>query len=364
MLSREEKKRILKDISFERCSIDDVAGVSDLVKSMHPEPPDWMNFRARSPEYYKWVYFENPNGNAIVFCAKHKGRVVSNFAVAPKLLSVLGNEIVIGKTMDMFTYDDYQGLGLMSKLSKLVFDETVNSGITSWYVTPSVNSYPIFKNKWKYRETAQVFYHLCVLDPVSLFRTYSDNSIAGKLLWLPSALLKAFSSHFYTKEYNDVLWLNEIDKSIDSLWDDMKNSPKISIVRDYKYLKWRYITNPDNYKFMFIGRPNNLQGMIVLKETVRRGIKFGEVVDLLYINNDLSLVRRLLKSSLSYFKKSGCSAVQTWAIRGSDLEKAYRSCGFLVRRKEIKVLLSPDSPHSHFYSLKDWHFTQGDGNDI
>jgi len=364
MISIEQKTKILSEIEFKRCEVEDVKGISDLITQMHPESPKWMNLRSRSPEYYNWIYFKNPVGNAIVFCAKHNGKIISTFAMAPKSFYFFGKEIVIAKTMDMFTHDDYQGLGLMSKLSKLVFDKSKEQMTQMWYVTPSVNSYPIFKNKWKYKETVKLYYCLNLLDPIPLLRAHLNKAIIKKLLWLPSVCFKNINNIINIKNPKNLIYLDSFGDDVDALWSNMKDHLKISIIRDSKYLKWRYIDNPDSYKIIGIDSSDGLLGIIVLKETIRKGLKIGEIMDLLYVKCDRSIARTLLKASLFYFKHSGCAAAQTWTIKDSGLEKDYKACGFIFPRKEVKFLFSPETAYPEFYSPHSWYLTQGDGNDI
>ncbi len=120
--------------------------------------------RDKSAAYYRWMYYDNPAGPAFGFLARHGDRIVSSFAVAPKVMQVGGRRVRVGKTMDMFTDPDYQGMGLIKRCAERVFAAAREAGIDGWYVTPSVNSYPIFTGKWGYREDFDVIYRARIID--------------------------------------------------------------------------------------------------------------------------------------------------------------------------------------------------------
>lgn len=363
MLSIEEKKKLLSEIEIKKCEIEDLEGISQLIKEMHPVSTDWENLRSHSPDYYNWIYFNNPVGNAIVYLAKHKNKVISTFAMAQKKFLIFGNEVIIGKTMDMFTHDDYQGLGLMSKLAQLVFSNSKKIDINTWYVTPSVNSYPIFKNKWEYVETIESYYCLKILDYISLLQGYINKPIVQRILWLPYLFSKKLKKYKKIKIPENIIDLNSFGDDVNNLWSKLRKNLKISIIRNQSYLKWRYIDNPDKYKIFGIKKSDRLVGLIILKKTKRRGLKFGEIMDLLYEESDLKTFKMLLSVSFDYFRKSGCVAVQTLIVKGSKIEKDLKSNGFNLRRKRFRFLLSPESPILEFYSPNNWYLTQGDCND-
>src|SRR5699024_2370451 len=113
---------------------------------------------------YRWMYLANPAGPAVVHSAHLGDRIVASFALAPKVFQVGGRRVVLGKTMDMFTDPDFQGRGLIKRCTSAVFDDARARGIAGWYVTPTVNSYPIFTGRWGYREDLRVVYRARVLQ--------------------------------------------------------------------------------------------------------------------------------------------------------------------------------------------------------
>jgi len=193
-----KKKKILEEIEYGPIQENELVLLSDLISGMRSYDSDSIEIRSTSREYYHWMYYRNPAGRAIVYRAKHGDNIASSFAMAPKKFQVGSKIITCGKTMDMFTHPDYQGLGLIKKVTELVFNTARDAGINMWYVTPSVIAYPIFLNKWDYKECFQLIYRANVLRISSILEKKIKPVFFGKIVgWIGDFILsinRGFSS--------------------------------------------------------------------------------------------------------------------------------------------------------------------------
>lgn len=327
------------ELEFGRLRPGDEHRVSDLIRRMSGEG-ERLRLRDKSPAYYRWMYEENPSGRAIVHSARLGDEIVASFALAPKRFVVDGARIVVGKTMDMFTDPAWQGHGLMGRCTSAVFREAAEAGIPGWYVTPSVNSYPIFAGRWGYQEPFSLIYRLRPVIP----RLLHDR------LRAPAG---------YVVEDVDAF-----DGSVDALWERVSPGYRVAQVRDAAYLNWRYVANPDRYDIQLLHREGELAGVVVLGWTVRRGIRVGELMELIHVPEDEEALRALVRAAAVRAGARGCRLLQAWSLPGTRLDDRLRRSGLRWRRGEVKLLLSPDFPGATSSDADTWLLSQGDGNDV
>ena len=360
-----DKNKIKEEISYKYLEESELPGISRLIKNMKEESDEVLKIRDNSINYYDWMYFKNPAGNAIIASAWHKDILVSTFAMAPKKMRINGKEYLIGKTMDMFTDPKYQGLGIISKLTKMVFEESLRRGLEAWYVTPSTNSYPIFKNKWNYIEPFEIEYKYNIINIRELAKTIVIRKPIKYLLYVISFALSPFitNRHKFNPEYQ-MSSVSEFNDEFNDLWTEVSSDYENIIVRNYDYLNWRYIKNPDEYLINTCKINNILKGYIVSKVTVRKGVKTGEIVDLLYKKDNPDIGVELIKYATQELYQHKCALVEAWDHKGSTLNDIFINSNLSRSRTTVKFLLSPECTIKEFYNKKNWYLTQSDGNDI
>lgn len=363
-MPEDAKERIRSEITYDVLTREDLPLLARLIDGMRRERDDTLQLRAFSPEYYDWIYFRNPAGAAVVFAGKHHGEVVTSFAITPKRIQ-FGDEVVLcGKTMDMFTHPDYQGMGLIGQVTSRVFQEARARGIQMWYVTPSSNSYPIFRGKWGYVESVPVNYVVRVLDHTSTFgavvRPNALGRVAGAVVDASRRLGSRDVQPASTFEVREERYFGS---ETDALWARC-HGYGVALVRNAPYLTWRYLENPDHYDVHKFYLGTALRGILVTKFTRRRGLKVGELVDLVSVPWDREVRSAMLKFAVRKFSDSRCAFAQGWAIEDSTWEAELRAQGLGRRRRKMAILFSPEASRLEFYDPQAWLLTQGDGNDL
>ena len=353
------------DITFGPLSPAEVEGIAQLITAMNPQEHNRNWLRARTAQYYRWIYHDNPAGPAIVFCARHEGRIVSTFAMAPKRMQIDGRELICGKTMDMFTDPGYQGLGLMSSLARMVFDASRAAGVHQWYVTPSPNSYPIFTRKWGYQEPFEVSFCMMPLRVSAVLAALSPVSVLGRIAGLPGDLCMRWLTARPAASALTVSPLDVFDDTADQLWQEVAAGYRVALVRDARYLNWRYVHNPDPYHCFGFARKGRLCAVVVLKYTLRRGIRIGEIVDVIADLADTALLDTLFGFVFGECFRAGCGVVESWGVAAARWGALLRRHGLkMTKKKRVKFLLSPDAAYPGWSDPDAWVLTQGDGNDI
>lgn len=344
-------------------SEEDPEDLAQLIQRMSSQGED-LRLRDKSASYYRWMYFNNPAGQAVVRSVRHQGQIVASFAIAPKLFQVDGERVIIGKTMDMFTDPAYQGQGLMTRCTSAVFEAAEAAGMDAWYVTPSKNSYPIFK-RWGYSEDLSVIYraHVIRWAPVlaAALKPTAAAGTAGRILDRLGRPLRRRARSL--RPGWTVETIERFGPESDDLWLRVGSGYRVAIVRDARYLNWRYIDNPDQYTVLGLRLHGELQGLIVLGETVRRNVPVLEIMDIICEAGDNETFNSLIATAFRHGWENGHALVQAWSISGTSLDARIRRAGLGIRRTEVKVLTSPYPHHSGFRNAHAWLLTQGDGND-
>jgi len=366
-MDRVDRVKVRGEIELSELGEDDYAAISALIRGMDNTGSTQLNIRDKSPDYYRWMYQDNPAGRAVVYGARHGGQLVASFAIAPKLMQVGGEVMLVGKTMDMFTSPDYQGLGLMSLCAQAAFDHAADRGIGLYYVTPSPNSYPIFLSKFHCREEFKVQYRARMLDlgqlmrqlirPVALGTTFAV--LADRARQLAGGLKHRALPDGYSVE--ESLAFGEAEET---LWNQVSSSYSVATVRNASYLNWRYRDNPDTYRVFKLSSNRVLVGLVVVKRTVRRGLPVGEIVDYVCGRNDDRTFGLLVQCAVQGLRDEGVAIAEAWTIPGTRQQKRFRAAGLWFPRAVNKFLLSPSALPPQFYVKHAWLLTLGDGNDV
>lgn len=362
--TNQTKAEILSQIEFGRMTRDELDALTDLITGMRSYNSAQLDIRSTSKEYFDWMYFRNPAGPAIVFRARHGDRIVSSFAMAPKRMQVGSRIVTCGKTMDMFTHPEYQGFGLVKRLTELVFEDALASGIAMWYVTPSVQSYPIFMNKWGYQEPFRVVYRTAILRPSEIMKVKIRPALLGKIAGIPldAAAICLQRLKGSARSAYDIRPDTGFGPETDNLWQRAQR-PTVALVRDAAYMNWRYRDNPDKYAILKFYSDRTLHGLLVLKVTLRQGLKTGEIVDAVWDATDPLIFNCIIRTAIEKAAKNGCAFVQAWSIEGTRQDASLHAAGLNLKRKKVNFVLSPGAP-GEFYDKDLWTLAQGDGNDV
>lgn len=360
-----KREDILAEIEFGSLSVEDLEGISDLITGMSYSASD-QRLRDKTAAYYHWMYLGNPAGPAIVHSARHQGRIVASFAIAPKVFQIDGRRTLVGKTMDMFTDPGYQGMGLIKRCTDAVFAQASAAGMAGWYVTPSVNSYPIFTGKWGYREDFSLIFRARILKyapilaaairPAGLAR-FVGQALDGVRRIFPRSRTQLPAGYALTP-------MQSFGVETDELWERVAPGYRVALVRDATYLNWRYVANPDDYSAFGLSRDGELVGIVVVAETLRRGVRVGEVVDFVCGVDDVKTLQLLVGVAIDHARERGLALVQAWSVPDTRLDKRLRGTGLWWRRTDVKFLLNPGFTDGTVYDGEAWLVTQGDGNDV
>lgn len=101
----------------------------------------------RSTEYLKWLYAENPDGEAFGFDAFDGDRLAAHYACIPVNVRLRGRHVNAMLSLNTATHPDYQGQGLFTRLAAMTYEHAADNNINVVYGIANSNSTSGFTEK-------------------------------------------------------------------------------------------------------------------------------------------------------------------------------------------------------------------------
>ena len=161
----------------------------------------------------------------------------------------------------------------------------------------------------------------------------------------------------------------EFGPEFDRLWREASRQLRVAIIRDSRYLNWRYRNHPIySYRALSLRRTGELSGFIVTTQRNVSGLNACLIVDLLVRDWNGSDASELVNAVIDAAQAERLDAAATLCIPGSALCKVLRRSGFMPLPDRLAprafrtagvVLLPEAEPAS---AAAAWHFTWGDSD--
>ncbi len=318
-------------------------------------------------DFYRWKYFGNPLGDAIVGIATAGGSVVSVVAAAPKRIWISGKGVLAYELGDFLTDGSYRKRGLFSQLIELVCREVGARGSSLVYVRPNENSFPILVGKLAFHEAQRLDARRFAIPSHTIAR---KTGIPVGLLRL-SGMDWLVKSRCVPRSHGSsvtVVPVERFEKEIDQLWQRASAGYDFALVRDSSYLNWRFSDCPTPYKMWRAVRNGQTAGFLVA--SADRTASVAAIVDLFTESSDREAVRALLATSMGSLLSRGVQSISTWTLQGSAQSAAHELLQRAVpmrRRQHLHLVfrvLHPRVLPAQEITLplasQKWHFTLGD----
>jgi hypothetical protein len=164
-----------------------------------------------------------------------------------------------------------------------------------------------------------------------------------------------------------VIRLDGFDDRADALWERARRNNCAMIIRDHRYLNWRFCERPDTtYRLYGIERGSELEGFLVARATTFRGMRWGYLVDFLAPLNSSNVLSTLIGQAISELHQQGVVAVSCYTTDKAARAALFRNSFFPVpQRKPIRFVHFLEGSRTHlakFAKLKKWYLTMGDGD--
>jgi len=325
---------------------------------------DWTHYcalhhqargRAVDQAFIKWKYFDNPAGQPIAYGAwdddrlpasgidktsassveplslTSPGKLVGFAALIPQRFCVQGEEHIIGMGEDMAA-PNYDREEIVVRLTeKLLEDMSAKGWLWSYHVATKKDG-EIYVNRLGHTKVAEI---PCWVK-IRKWR------LVKKWLGLKGRPRETAGFRMAYHSYR-VRMVREFDARFDQLWERCRNEHPISVVKDVKYLKWRYLDRPDGqHQVLTVEDQGKLKGYAVLW--------CGDLLEL-FCEVDTDAYKTLAKAIDKVWKSTSQGISRAYILGNILVEKALAEKGWRERSGAYTGLGGHEAFSLHVYSV-------------
>jgi hypothetical protein len=320
-----------------------------------------------SPEFWRWKYFENPAGPAIIALAVDGERIVGRVGEIPVRIKMGEREVLAAQAVDTDILEEYRRGTTFFQMACLVSEKSKAYGVSFNFGFAVKLTYEISIKFLGFHRAARVRKWVKILDPTPFLRK------ALKIPLIPVSMGKgirgvmAWRNKRRAHKKAVISELSSFDERFDRLWEEAIKG-EVMVVRDSTYLNWRYTRCPvAEYKILAIENKGRIEGFLILQLIRREGILYGYIVDMLVVKEKENCLNDLFPSAIDYFYQQGVAAVVCWIPDSSYLCHFLKSMGFLTRPVSHYVIVNSydeeeETPPDILKQEKNWFYTFGDSD--
>lgn len=317
---------------------------------------------------WKWMFQNGPAGPAILHLADDDGILAGQYAIIKANLQIQGISVQGAQSFDTMTHPDYRKQGVFVTLAKDVYACAASQGVQLIYGFPNMNSLHGFTKHLN-------FFNLDDLPVVwRPLRTWEMLQLKVKNRLFCRVLGKLFQTGFnltfpiHPKSGSAL----EIQKAVsfppiesNDLFHRLSMKFPNMVVRDWKFLKWRYEDNPRfNYDIYLAWRGKSLDGYCVTRYSEQHGLPCCHIVDIFSDPVDRLAINGLLTHSLNEATKRTATAF-CLLPRTSPFMPYLKRLGFIFTRRKVPYILrinSDEISRSMIDNIEQWHISYGDAD--
>jgi hypothetical protein len=251
--------------------------------------------------HWEWEYVGGSQGPALVFVCEAEGKVVGAHGNLPLRFKVGAQTVTASSSFDSMVDADYRGLGAFSGVVRAFKAAAYERGICLSYSFPNENSFPIHVKRMG-RTSIEGY---IVLRRSIRFKQLTSVRGLKLLAWVCKRLAQA------RLRGATIAPAEAFDARFDALWEAAKEQVPVGIVRDSRYLHWRFAQKPESRHTTYVYEEKGvLGGYIVLKMKEEERYAPGLVMDVLALPGREEIVHALFAKAFLHFVRARAGQVR------------------------------------------------------
>ena len=320
---------------------------------------------------WDWYIERNPYGADMGWVADDHGRICGRYGMIPLELQVQGKRIPITQAVEIMTHPDYRKQGMFPAMAAQVFADLPGMGYDLAIGFPNDAARPGHV-KFGWKEPGFVPASLRPIHTSVVARRFYRNPVKAALAGIAGDIYLTLFLNWRKPNGLDRVASTKIerfDSRFDDLWQRVGARYPIALVRDSRYLNWRYADCPFSYIKRSFEIDGKLVGSSIVRVLPRGGATEGHICDLI-LDADPSRL----------FDVAAYHAVQDCRAAGADLvgfrmqspdNYLERFTAFGARRYQGKMILivydknlPPEGLGVDPTDLNNWLISMGDSDAI
>lgn len=262
----------------------------------------------KSKKHWDWQFESNPANppdGPNILVLEQDNRIVGLFSGLPVSIKVKDKVLTALWTVDFMTLPKHRGRGVRL-LKQMMKEPYILLG------NPNDNSYPLGK-RLGWFDICQPPTLINIINMANILKTKPRNRIViglGGIVWKLASMMLSMSKGISQGGDISVKRISIFDEEIDRFWKKVSRDYGVIVVRDRKYLNWRFVDCPDEKYAIYIARRNGkISGYIILRNEDKGGLKYGYIVDILTMSDDKELLQYLIQKAVELFKIKGVDLI-------------------------------------------------------
>jgi hypothetical protein len=287
-------------------------------------------------EEWQWAFERNPAGQRI-FVATDAGRVIAQYAGWPARAWIAGQERRFVQIVDSMVLPAYRhggADGVFARTASAFFSAFGRrDGDSVFYGWPNARAFNAGQRLLNY----EVVRNQCVL-----VRASGGERIRGS---------------------SDAVTLTHLDEQVQWLYERCAGEYGASIVRDARYLTWRYLEHPLRRYKLFGVRDGAgiLRGLAVYRRANLFGGDLGLVAEWLVPPSEAEVVEPLLQALFVQAQEEGVEALVVLFPEWSSWFTRFQEHGFVVHPTDYLTVARSFDPRVDMQWLREcWWYQLGD----
>lgn len=354
-----------------RDSIDgDEKSLAILLHNNFPNAPEPEKIQ----KTWCWQFRNCFSKNGGVAVAQCSDEVVAQYAVMCFPMIYKGQSIDGAVSTATATDKSVRGQGLFTKLAAKVYQDIAMAGTKIVYGFPNSQSVNGFIKHLAWFEVAPFPVHIKPVDTLKFIeKIIGHNAIARLLRVASNVFLRLIFGAVRPRHRRigiNIKKVNDIPDALDNLWKTCFMAGKLAVVRNKKYLVWRYLEKPFfSYDIrVATSDDENLCGFIVTHTEEIFGLKILFVMELMVEKDDPAVCQILLDELTRISLMKGASAISFLVPPGDPNRFMYLRNGYLPIPRRLfprdifwaARVNSPDIEPTYARDRKNWYISWGD----
>lgn len=316
-----------------------------------------------------WRYLDNPPEEALIIVAEADGRIVGAQPSHVIRIECHGSDVRGLLLLDVMTHPDFRGRGVFAAVVETLREDAHAHGLRILLTTPNEAAARGFRHLDQWRCLGELSPLLLPIEPGAvLSRRRSIQSALRPLSRLPFLTGRHLLAHQVPAHIEHDA--TQFASPNDMLWRRFRGTSPCTLVRDDRFIRWRYSQKPRRYRLYSLADGAGSTALAVTAPGRLLGRDLLLLVDLMIPHDSSAMLENLLAAVYRDAESLGVAAIMTYLSPGSPLMGPLRASGFwiipsILRPRPYTVWGAGDAGNDQGRALLDfgaWHMMMADSD--